>query len=869
MKSSAKEIRSLYLDYFKKNHHEVVSSSSLVPGNDPSLLFTNAGMVQFKDTFLGQDTRPYSRATSSQKCLRAGGKHNDLENVGYTLRHHTFFEMLGNFSFGDYFKREAINFAWDFITNELSLPKERLWVTTHKDDQESADLWINEIGVSPDRLVKLGDKSNFWSMGDTGPCGPCTEIFFDHGPLLEGGPPGSKDEDGDRYVEIWNIVFMQFDRDQNGLLKTLPAPSVDTGMGLERISAIMQNVASNYETDLFVPLVDHAKELTRGKSDNSSLNVIADHIRSSSFLISDGVMPGSDGRSYVLRRIIRRAARHGYLMGRKDPFIYEMVPTLVDIMGDIFPEIQKKKGFIQDAIREEEERFSSTLTKGMKMFNMEANIITQKGEQVLPGSVVFQLYDTYGFPEDLTNDLARANKLSIDSEQFELLMQEQKIRAREAMKFSSAERESIMSNDVSAFKGYEDVICESNILSIFSDGNEVDEVGTGTDAIIILRETPFYAESGGQVGDQGMIFHAGDVFKVTDTQKKKDAILHFGKMVEGTLKKTDKVTVEINLGRRRAIAGSHSATHLLHSALRQVLGAHVQQRGSLVEPGRLRFDFSHDKPLSEQEIDHLNELVNQEIQAYIPSQTRLMSYDDAIKDGAMAFFDEKYEDRVRVLSIGNQSVELCGGTHVTNSSDIGLFEIYSESSIASGVRRIEAYTGSQALSHFKEIKKDVEKISKSLEVRPSSLSEKVRELTRTNADLSEVLRRYNDGALLDTAKTLVRQKKIIAGNIVIISRQDGMSSKSLRSLSDFIRDIEKNSIIVLGSVHSDGAILIASVSPLLVKQVNAGDIIKIANRVMEGKGGGKPTFAQSGSKSGAMIDKAFSEIDSFLHQALK
>jgi alanyl-tRNA synthetase len=869
MKNSAKEIRSLYLDYFKKNHHEVVSSSSLLPGNDPSLLFTNAGMVQFKDTFLGQDTRPYSRATSSQKCLRAGGKHNDLENVGYTLRHHTFFEMLGNFSFGDYFKREAINFAWDFITNELSLPKERLWVTTHKNDQESANLWVNEIGVSPDRLIKLGDKSNFWSMGDTGPCGPCTEIFFDHGPELEGAPPGSKDEDGNRYVEIWNIVFMQFDREQNGQLKPLPAPSVDTGMGLERISAIMQNVASNYETDLFIPLVDHAKELTQGKSDNSSLNIIADHIRSSSFLIADGVMPGSDGRSYVLRRIIRRAARHGYLMGRKDPFIYEMVPTLVGIMGDVFPEIEKKKGFIQDAIREEEERFSSTLTKGMKMFNVEAKRLAQKGERVLPGSIVFQLYDTYGFPEDLTNDLARADKLSIDSEQFELLMQEQKTRAREAMKFSSAERESIVSADVSTFKGYEDVSCESNILSIFSNGNEVNEVGEATEAIIILMETPFYAESGGQVGDQGMIFHASGAFQVTDTQKKKDAILHFGKVVEGVLKKTDKVTAEVNLERRRAIAGSHSATHLLHSALRQVLGAHVQQMGSLVEPGRLRFDFSHDKPLSNQEIDRLNELVNKEVQAYVPSTTRLMPYNDAIKDGAIAFFDEKYEDHVRVLSIGNHSVELCGGTHVVNSSDIGLFEVYSESSIASGVRRIEAYTGNQALSHFKAIKKDVERISKSLEVRPSRLSEKVQELVHINAELNEAVKKHNDGELLNTAKALVSQKKSIAGCVVIASRQDGMSPKSLRSLLDFIRDLEKDSVIVLGSVHSDGAMLIASVSPSLVKQVGAGDIIKIANRVMEGKGGGKPTFAQSGSKSGRMIDKAFYEIDYFLHQALK
>jgi alanyl-tRNA synthetase len=871
MNYSAKEIRNLYLEYFRKKQHEVVKSSSLVPGSDPSLLFTNAGMVQFKDTFLGQDTRSYKRATSSQKCLRAGGKHNDLDNVGYTMRHHTFFEMLGNFSFGDYFKPEAINFSWKFVTEELSLPKERLWVTTHKDDQESTDLWINQIGLSPDRLTKLGDKSNFWAMSDTGPCGPCTEIFYDHGPELEGGPPGTENEDGDRYVEIWNLVFMQYERNQHGQLNPLPAPSVDTGMGLERITAVMQGVSSNYMTDLFLPLIAQAKELThgKGKSDDYSLNVIADHIRSTAFLIADGVTPGNDGRSYVLKRIIRRAARHGYLLGRKDPFLYEMVPNLIDIMGDIYPELSEKKNYIEGAIREEEERFSHTLSKGMKIFNSQVRKLSKEGKEALPGDIVFQLYDTYGFPEDLTSDLARANNLSVDSSGFDQLMQEQKDRARGSMKFSTTERESIVSSDESTFKGYEDVICESNILSIFSNGKEINEVSEAVDAVIILKETPFYAESGGQVGDQGMIFHTGGTFKVTDTKKKKDAILHFGQIVEGTLKKADKVKAEINLDRRRAIAESHSATHLLHSALRLILGAHVQQRGSLVEPGRLRFDFSHDKPLSDHEIDRINDLVNKEVQAYIPSKTRLMPYDDAIKDGAVAFFDEKYEDHVRVLSIGNHSIELCGGTHVINSSDIGLFEIYSESSIASGVRRIEAYTGDQALKHFKAIKQDVEKIAQSLEVRPSSLSEKVQELVHANMELNEALKKHNDGALLNTAKALVSQKKLIAGSVVIVSQQDQMSSKNVRSLLDFIRDLEKDSVIVLGGVNSDGAMLVASVSQSLVKQVDAGEIVKIANRVMEGKGGGKPTFAQSGSKSGAMIDKAFSEIDSFLHQALK
>ncbi|MDH5242230.1 MAG: alanine--tRNA ligase, partial [Gammaproteobacteria bacterium] len=688
---TSNELRQAFLDFFRDNGHEVVASSPLVPGNDPTLLFTNAGMVQFKDVFLGEDKRSYSRAVTSQRCVRAGGKHNDLENVGYTARHHTFFEMLGNFSFGDYFKREAIQYAWDFLTGTLGLAPERLWVTVFEDDDEAADIWLKEMKIDPKRFSRLGAKDNFWAMGDTGPCGPCSEIFYDHGANVPGGPPGSPDDDGDRYVEIWNLVFMQFDRAADGSMKPLPKPSVDTGMGLERVSAVMQGVHSNYQIDLFANLIKATARILDVKNDrSSSLNVIVDHIRACSFLIVDGVLPGNEGRGYVLRRIIRRAIRHGKKLGTDELFFHKLVAPLVKEMGDAYPELIAAKAHVEKVLKKEEERFAETLDQGMEM--LDAAIANLKGKRI-PGEVIFKLYDTYGFPVDLTADIARERGLSIDENGFESAMDQQRDRARAASKFGAAAGDTLKTDAETEFLGYDGTDGSSEIVSLYKDGKAVEVLSAGEAGAVVLSATPFYAESGGQIGDTGILVSDGKLFAVDDTQKSGKANVHFGSVEQGELRIGDGLVAVVDADRRQAIRLNHTATHLMHAALRQVLGDHVTQKGSLVAPDRLRFDFSHYEGVSKEQLQTIEDLVNDEIRKNNASDTDLMSYDDAITSGAMALFGEKYGDKVRVLRLGDFSVELCGGTHVDRTGDIGVFKITSEGGVASGVRRIEAVTG--------------------------------------------------------------------------------------------------------------------------------------------------------------------------------
>ncbi|MEK9687078.1 MAG: alanine--tRNA ligase [Gammaproteobacteria bacterium] len=867
-KNNSTNIRKSFLDYFVKHNHTEVSSSSLVPGNDPTLLFTNAGMVQFKDAFLGNEKRTYSRATSSQKCLRAGGKHNDLENVGYTSRHHTFFEMLGNFSFGDYFKEEAIGYAWEYVTKELQLPSERLWVTTHQTDNESKSIWLNGIGIDPKRLVALDDKDNFWAMGDTGPCGPCSEIFYDYGDTIKGGPPGSKDADGDRFVEIWNIVFMQFERDTQGQLSNLPAPSVDTGMGLERISAIMSGVTSNYDTDLFVPLIEEAKKITRQKEFSSSLNVIADHLRAISFLIADGVLPGSDGRGYVLRRILRRAARHGYLLGMKDPFLFKLVDVLINNMGEAYKVLNEKSDYIKLAIKEEEERFGQTLSHGMKIFNAQVDLLKEQNGKTLDGETVFQLYDTYGFPEDLTKDLARSFNLKIDEEGFKKSMAEQKKRARESMKFNMAEKDNLSSEQSSIFFGYEKKQHNSEIKEIFLDSKIVQSIKEDDEAVIVLSETPFYAESGGQVGDTGIIECENGTFEVLDTQKKNEAIFHIGKVKNGQIKGSDGATLIIDKRRRAAIAGSHSATHLLHAGLRKILGDHVQQRGSLVEAGRLRFDFSHNKPVTQDQIESINQYVNDEIANAVSTKISEMPYKNAISSGALAFFDEKYEDQVRVLEIGTESKELCGGTHVTNTSEIGLFEIYDESSIASGVRRIEAYTGQLALEHLKFSKITLREISNKLGAGINVLLPKIDQLVQSDKEHIQLIKKEEQVRLKKIAETINKNKKKLSKGSYALVEVENLSVNSLRDLCDYIHDLDVDTAIIAVSKDKDQLTLVCSVHKSLAKQVDARDLVTKANELLNGRGGGKPTFAQSGSREFSKLRESLKILEANLIERL-
>ncbi len=858
MKSSA-ELRKDFLDYFAARGHEVVESSPLVPGNDPTLLFTNAGMVQFKDVFLGRERRAYNRAASSQRCVRAGGKHNDLENVGYTARHHTFFEMLGNFSFGDYFKREAIGYAWEFLTDVLKIPATRLWITVFTDDEEAARIWLDEIGVDPTRFSRCGEKDNFWSMGETGPCGPCSEIFYDHGPQIEGGPPGTPEEDGDRYVEVWNLVFMQYDRDSSGRLTPLPHPSVDTGMGLERLAAVMQGVHSNYDIDLFQRLIGAAAEVT-GCADRQekSLRVIADHIRSAAFLVVDGVTPGNEGRGYVQRRIIRRAIRHGYQLGQQQPFFHRLVAPLVAEMGDAYPELAAKQTHVERVLKTEEERFADTLDQGLRMF--EEAVAGLDGRQI-PGETVFRLYDTYGFPSDLTADIARERGLTLDMDGFEREMTKQKARARAASHFGAGQSYDIELEGETEFSGYDTLAGEATVVGLYVGGESRDRLAKGEDALVVLDVTPFYAESGGQVGDRGLLRTAGGAFDVVDTQKKGDGVIcHVGRVQRGELRVGDRVDASVDAERRGAVAVHHSATHLLHAALRDVLGDHVQQRGSLVGPDRLRFDFSHFEAVSREQQREIERLVNREIRENHLVETRIMDIDDAKASGAMALFGEKYGDQVRVLRMGDFSVELCGGTHVRAAGDIGLFKVIAEGGIASGVRRIEAAAGERALRWVEDEEERLQRIGQLLKGSASDADEKVGQLVerarRLEKELDQLKARLASAAGNDLATRVVE----VGGIKTLAARLDGVDPKSLRDTLDQLKD-KLGSGIVLLMTESDGKVsLIAGVTKDLTGRFKAGDLVKAAAEKVGGRGGGRPDMAQAGGTDPAGIPAALALV---------
>ena len=855
---SSNELRQAFLDFFADRGHEVVASSPLVPGNDPTLLFTNAGMVQFKDVFLGLEKRSYDRAATSQRCVRAGGKHNDLENVGYTARHHTFFEMLGNFSFGDYFKREAIRYAWDFLTQTLELPPERLWVTVFNDDDEAADIWLKEMQIDPARFTRMGEKDNFWAMGDTGPCGPCSEIFFDHGPDVSGGPPGSPDEDGDRYVEVWNLVFMQFDRSSDGTLTPLPKPSVDTGMGLERIAAVMQGVHSNYEIDLFANLIEAAAQTVGVENDgSSSLNVIADHIRACAFLIVDGVLPGNEGRGYVLRRIIRRAIRHGKKLGTDEPFFHKLVGPLAMEMGDAYPELLKAGAHVEKVLKKEELRFAETLDQGMEI--LEDAIRDLRGEQI-PGEVVFKLYDTYGFPVDLTADIARERGLAIDEQGFEAAMAEQRDRARAASKFAASTEGAIRSDAQSEFSGYEGTEAEGRIVALYRDGTQVDSLAAGEEGAVILAATPFYAESGGQIGDTGILAETGKLFQVVDTQKSGNAIVHYGAVEEGELRVGDAVDAIVDEERRQAIRLNHSATHLMHAALRKVLGEHVQQKGSLVAPDRLRFDFSHYEPVTPAQSAEIENLVNDEIRKNIAADTRLMSYDDAMQSGAMALFGEKYGDEVRVLRFGDFSVELCGGTHVDRTGDIGVFKITSESGIASGVRRIEAVTGKGALEWIDVRERALAELSSLLRTQPDQAAARVEQILKRNKELEKELAAAKQALVTGQATDHSANVIEIDGIKVLATRMDGADAKTLREAVDRFKDKLQSAVVIVGSVDDGKVRLAAGVTKDNTGRIRAGDLIKPVAEKVGGKGGGRPDFAQAGGSKPEALDDALDSV---------
>ncbi len=856
---SSSELRAAFLEFFRARGHAIVPSSPLVPGNDPTLLFTNAGMVQFKDVFLGKDERSYKRAVSSQRCVRAGGKHNDLENVGYTARHHTFFEMLGNFSFGDYFKAEAIEFAWDFVTGTLRIPAEKLWVTVFRDDDEAADIWLKQVKVDPQRFTRMDEKSNFWAMGDTGPCGPCSEIFYDHGADIPGGPPGSPDEDGDRYVEIWNLVFMQFERSADGILTRLPKPSVDTGMGLERTAAVMQGVHSNYDIDLFRALIAAAAAATHTTDLASpSLRVIADHIRACSFLVVDGVIPGNDGRGYVLRRIIRRAIRHGYQLGQQKPFFHTLVPALATEMGTAFPELAKGADHVVRVLKQEEERFAETLENGMAL--LEEAIGRMKGKTIA-GDTVFKLYDTYGFPLDLTADIARERGLTIDQAGFEREMEAQRERARAASKFGVDLRGPETLDAVSRFDGYDHLQGEGRLLAILKGGSAVDAASAGDEAQLVLDRTPFYAESGGQVGDVGTLSNGTAKFRVTDTKKLGDAHLHVGKVEAGSFRKGDIVTAQVDAATRQSTVLNHSATHLLHAALRKVLGPHVQQRGSLVAPDRLRFDFSHTQPVTPQELETIERMVNAEIRRNEAGHIRHMAYDDAIKSGAMALFGEKYGDEVRVLSFGGFSTELCGGTHVGRTGDIGLFRITGEGGIASGIRRIEAVTGEGALDAVRATEATLKRVAGTLRATPAELEAKVAQLLDQQKKLERELAGLRAKLASGGSSDLAAQAVKINGISVLAARIEGADAQSLRDAADQYKSRLGESVVVLGAqVGDDKVSLVSSVSTATSKRVSAGALIGEVAKLVGGKGGGRPDFAQAGGNDPSKLDAALQAV---------
>ncbi len=871
--NSTAALRQRFLDYFAGKGHEVVPSSSLVPANDPTLLFTNAGMVQFKDVFLGREQRPYTRATSCQRCVRAGGKHNDLENVGYTARHHTFFEMLGNFSFGDYFKREAIEYAWEFLTRELGLPPERLWVTVYEEDDEAARIWLEEIGVDPSRFSRIGDKpggkryesDNFWSMGDTGPCGPCTEIFYDHGPEVPGGPPGTPEEDGDRYIEIWNLVFMQYDRDRDGNLNPLPRPSVDTGMGLERLAAIMQGVHSNYEIDLFRRLIGEAARLAGTDDlDNPSLKVIADHIRSCSFLIADGVMPANEGRGYVLRRIIRRAARHGHKLGLREPFFHRLVAPLVAEMGAAYPVLAERQAEVERVLRQEEERFAETLEKGLRLLE---DAIERMSGDTIPGETVFRLYDTYGFPVDLTADIARERGLKIDEAGFEREMAAQRERARAASSFDADYTEAQPIDTPTEFTGYDRDADEGRVLALFVDGKAVDEIQAGQEGRVILDRTPFYAESGGQVGDTGVLEAEGARFEVLDTQKQGQAHAHIGRMAEGSLRRGDVVSARIDSARRQAIRLNHSATHLLHAALRRVLGEHVQQKGSLVNDERLRFDFAHFEPMTREQIEEVERLVNEQIRLNAETEAAVMSMDEAMKTGAMALFGEKYGDRVRVMKIGF-STELCGGTHVARTGDIGLFKIVSEGGIASGVRRIEALTGAAALAWVEAEDRLIDELAGLVKAPRSELDDKVAQLLERNRDLERELERLKAKLAAAAGSDLAGQAVEVAGIRVLAAKIDGADVKTLRETLDQLKNRLGQAAIVLATECDGKAVLVAGVTRGETDRIKAGELVNFVAGQVGGKGGGRPDMAQAGGSQPEKLPEALSSVPEWVAQKL-
>ncbi len=877
MKSSA-EIRRQFLDYFASKGHEVVPSSSLVPANDPTLLFTNAGMVQFKDVFLGRDQRSYRCATSSQRCVRAGGKHNDLENVGYTARHHTFFEMLGNFSFGDYFKRDAIAYAWEFLTEVAGLPPEKLWVTVYEADDEAADIWLNEIGVDPARFSRIGDKpgkryesDNFWAMGDTGPCGPCTEIFYDHGEAIPGGPPGTPEEDGDRYIEIWNLVFMQCNRSADGEMHELPAPSVDTGMGLERLAAILQGVHNNYDIDLFQHLIRAAAAAT-GASDlqDKSLRVIADHIRSCAFLIVDGVTPSNEGRGYVLRRIIRRACRHGHQLGMNDAFFHKLVQPLVEQMGAAYPELVAAQSSVESVLHKEEQRFAETLDQGMKI--LEADLAKLSGKQI-PGDIVFKLYDTYGFPVDLTADIAREKGLVIDEAGFERAMEQQRERARSASQFGVDYNQSIQTCCCSEFTGYEHVAFHSEVAELFVDGKAVDAIQAGQDAVVVLNETPFYAESGGQVGDSGVLLAEGLVFEVRDTQKQGDSILHIGTLASGTLSVGDKVEAQVDQARREAIMRNHSATHLMHAALRKVLGEHVQQKGSLVDADKLRFDFSHHEALTAEQLRAIEQQVNAVIRGNAPAQATEMPLEQAKASGAMALFGEKYDDVVRVVSMGEQggqtySTELCGGTHVRRVGDIGFFKIVAESGVAAGVRRIEAVTGEAAVNWAEANEQRLAQVAalvkSTTEDAPAKLQQLLDKMREQEKELAQLKARLASQAGSD----LSSEAEDINGVKVLTARLDGIDSKALRDTLDQLKNKLGSAAIVLATEDGGKVRLIAGVTKDVTDKIKAGELVNIAAAEVGGKGGGRPDMAQAGGDQPDNIPAALDAANSWLHRQL-
>ncbi|QIX96547.1 alanine--tRNA ligase [Cedecea sp. FDAARGOS_727] len=871
MSKSTAEIRQAFLDFFQSKGHQVVASSSLVPNNDPTLLFTNAGMNQFKDVFLGLDKRNYSRATTSQRCVRAGGKHNDLENVGYTARHHTFFEMLGNFSFGDYFKHDAINFAWELLTGEnwFNLPKDRLWVTVYETDDEAYEIWEKEVGVPRERIIRIGDNKgaayasdNFWQMGDTGPCGPCTEIFFDHGDHIWGGPPGSPEEDGDRYIEIWNIVFMQFNRQVDGTMLPLPKPSVDTGMGLERIAAVLQHVNSNYDIDLFKTLIESVAKVT-GATDlsNKSLRVIADHIRSCAFLIADGVTPSNENRGYVLRRIIRRAIRHGNMLGAKDTFFYKLVGPLIQVMGSAGEELAKQQALVEQVLKTEEEQFARTLERGLALLDDE--LAKLKGD-TLDGETAFRLYDTYGFPVDLTADVCRERNIKVDEAGFEVAMEEQRRRARESSGFGADYNSMIRVDSASEFKGYDSLDLNAKVTALFVDGKSVEQITAGQEAVVVLNETPFYGESGGQVGDKGTVKGSGVDFAVDDTQKYGQAIGHLGKLVSGVLKVGDSVEAKVDEARRARIRLNHSATHLLHAALREVLGTHVAQKGSLVNDKGLRFDFSHFEGMKPAEIRAVEDIVNAQIRRNLPIETNVMDLEAAKAKGAMALFGEKYDDHVRVLSMGDFSTELCGGTHASRTGDIGLFRIVAESGTAAGVRRIEAVTGEGALANLHAQSDQLHDIAQLLKGDSQNLNEKVRSVLERTRQLEKELQQLKEQQASQESANLSSKAVEVKGVKLLVSELSNVEPKMLRTMVDDLKNQLGSAVIVLATVAEGKVSLIAGVSKDVTDRVKAGELVGMVAQQVGGKGGGRPDMAQAGGTDAAALPGALAGVEAWV-----